>query len=538
MRKSATELIKQFASICEALPPDALKAIDQELHDTFGHLPWVPLPGPQRQAVETEADELFFGGQAGGSKTDLLIGLSLTRHKRALILRRTNKEAIKLNERLIEILGSRDGFNGHDGTWHLPDGRIIDIGGCQLEDDKQKFKGSPHDGIFWDEVSDFSETQFRFVNAWNRSTDPEQRCRIVAAGNPPTQPSGLWVLKYWGPWLDKTHPNPAKPGELRWFTTIAGKDHEVEGPGPHNVDGEWIRARSRTFIPSSLADNAFLAGTGYDAVLAALPPELRAAYRDGNFDASVRDDDYQLLPTAWILAAQERWRKSGGRPPAGTRMTAIAADIAQGGGDQTVLAPRYDYWYAPLVVVDGSETPMGSDVAGLIVKHRRDGASIICDVGGGYAGGTLQVLKDNGFDAIGFNGAAAGPGRTNDAAKLSFGNKRALAYWRFREALDPDQPGGSPVALPDDPALRADLAASHWKMTTRGILIESKEDIKKRIGRSPDRGDAVVMCWDSGQSTMRDAIRSRSSSNHRDRPKFANLGYGDVKAKNRRRRGQ
>src|SRR4051794_32927995 len=61
--------------------------------------------------------------------------------------------------------------------------------------------------------------------------------------------------KYWGPWLDTTHPNPAKPGELRWFTTVAGEDREVDGPGPHIIDGEAVHARSRTFIRATLSGN-------------------------------------------------------------------------------------------------------------------------------------------------------------------------------------------------------------------------------------------------------------------------------------------
>jgi hypothetical protein len=79
------------------------------------------------------------------------------------------------------------------------------------------------------------------------------------ASNPPTTAEGLWVVKYWGPWLDITHPNPAKPGELRWFTTVAGEDREVAGPGPHLIYGEPIYARSRTFIRATLSDNPDLA---------------------------------------------------------------------------------------------------------------------------------------------------------------------------------------------------------------------------------------------------------------------------------------
>jgi hypothetical protein len=39
----------------------------------------------------------------------------------------------------------------------------------------------------------------------------------------------------------------------------------------------------------------------------------------------------------------------------------------------------------------------------------------------------------------------------------------------------------------------ADLVAPQWKITASGIQIESKDDIKKRLARSPDCGDAVVL---------------------------------------------
>jgi hypothetical protein len=41
------------------------------------------------------------------------------------------------------------------------------------------------------------------------------------------------------------------------------------------------------------------------------------------------------------------------------------------------------------------------------------------------------------------------------------------------------------IALPPDGELRADLAAPTYEATARGILIEEKDKIRKRIGRSP-----------------------------------------------------
>src|SRR5262245_1750641 len=185
-------LLDEILSRVAALPDKQRTAFAKHVDKAVPEV-WVPWPGKQTAAYLCEADELFFGGAAGGGKTDLLFGLALTAHERSLILRRTNKESSKLAERLAEILGTRDGWNGQEDVWRLKDGRLIDIGGIQLEDDKQKYKGSPHDLICFDEVGDFTESQFRFVNIWCRSANAKQRCRIVAAGNPPTRAEGLWI---------------------------------------------------------------------------------------------------------------------------------------------------------------------------------------------------------------------------------------------------------------------------------------------------------------------------------------------------------
>ncbi len=495
--------------------------IKDALTVTAGQL-WIPNPGPQTDAYYSEADDLFYGGQAGGGKSALICGLSLTAHKRSLVLRRTNKEANKFVDEYEEIIGHRDGYNSQKSTWRL-DGKIIDLGGCQHEDDKQGYKGVPRDFYGFDEISDFTESQFRFIKGWNRSTDPDQRCRVVCAGNPPTTPEGLWVFTYWAPWLDETYPNPARPGELRWFTTINGVDTEVDGPGPHLIDGEWLKARSRTFIPAALSDNPDLARTDYGSVLAALPSELREAYKDGKFKSSFRDDEFQVIPTDWILAAQARWTE---QPPEKSTMSAIGVDVAQGGSDQTTLAPRYGDWYGQVQLKPGIETPKAADVISFIMLHRRDNAIPIVDVGGGYGGEVVVQANDNGMNAVAFNGAKQGVGRTA-CRQFGFANKRAEAHWRFREALDPSQDFGSPIALPPDPILRADLAAPRWKRRGTNIIIEEKEEIKKRIGRSPDRGDAVIMAYSEGNKALAKGLNQLRGGS-RQKPKV-NLGYTHMK---------
>jgi hypothetical protein len=486
------------------------------------HILWTPNDGPQRDACECEADELFYGGQAGGGKTELGLGLALTVHKRSLILRRINKDAVKLAERVAEILGHRTGYNGQLQRWKLRN-RMIVFSGCEHEDDKQRFKGNPYDLIYFDEGTDFLVSQYRFIIGWNRSADEKQRCRVVVGSNPPTTAEGLWVIRHWSPWLDPMHPCPAHPGELRWFTTGPdGSDIEVVDRGPHLVNGENVLARSRTYIPARLADNPDLYRTGYAAVLAGLPEELRRAYRDGNFAAGLKDDDFQVIPTAWIEAAQRRWRADAGR---GIAMTAIGLDVAQGGTDYTVLAARHGTWYAPLVRKPGQETRDGSAVAAAVVALRRDLCAVVVDVDGGWGGDTVSRLKDNGIPVVGFRGAGRSNAKTRDR-QLGFYNKRAEAWWRMREELDPGQDGGSMLALPPDASVKADLAAPRWELTARGIKIEDKNQIRKRLGRSPDEGDAIVMCLSEGGRAAAAELRRRQRAA---RPERANVGYAHLK---------
>lgn len=515
-------LLQEIADLLGELPADQRQAvIDDALAGSAGRA-WVPNPGPQTDAYFCEADELFYGGQAGGGKSDLLIGLGLTTQADSLILRRVNDDAKELAERGREIAGRRGSFNGQNWTLRLGRRRIR-FGGCKDEKDKERYKGRAKDFYGFDEIGDFSRTQYKFITAWNRSAKSGQRCRVVCTGNPPTRPEGLWVLQYWGAWLDPRHPQPAQPGELRWYTTGPdGEDLEVEGRGPHLVNGEQVFARSRTFIPAELADNPDLADTDYRASLDALPPELRAAYRDGNFQAELKDDDYQVIPTAWIEAAMARWTP---QRPVELAMTAMAVDVAPGGIDQMVIAWRYGGWFAPLFARKQVDKD-GRYVAGLVTQHRRDACPVVVDVGGGWGADAVIALKDNGIAVSAFNGVNASNAIIR-GGKLSLRNKRAESIWRFREALDPNQEGGSAIALPRDAELKADLASYRWNLNASGILIEDKDEIRKRIGRSPDKGDAVTMCLSEGNAAVRRSMRAAGLGGGL--PSRANVGYAKLK---------
>lgn len=461
---------------------------------------WCPQEGPQSEAYFCPADIIYYGGQAGGGKTDLLIGLAINEHTSSLILRRYNKDARGLYKRTCEIIRAKeDDISGNKQTLELEfNNRDITFGGVQFEEDRERYKGVPHDLVGFDEISDFTRSQFEFIIGWNRSAKPNQRCRVVCTGNPPTTAEGRWVLDYFAAWLDPKYPNPAKSGEIRWFIKDErGRDVEVPAAGMYTPEGAKapVKAVSRTFIRARLEDNKYLAATDYGARLDAMPVELRAAYRDGRFDLLMEDAERQIIPTNWVLAAVERWKKG---KPEDMPMCAMGVDIAQGGQDNTTLAMRYDSYFEILTKA-GKDTPTGREVAALILLNRRNNAPVTIDMGGGYGGSTMMLLEESSVPTHAFKGATSSTARTIDGS-FGFYNKRSEALWRFREALDPEN--GSTIALPDDNGLIADLCAPTFTISNQGIKAETKDEIKKRLGRSPDKGDAIIMAWQNGMKMV------------------------------------
>lgn len=466
---------------------------------------FVPAPGPQTMAYYSKADLLLFGGMAAGGKSALGIGLALTAHQRSLIMRPQYTELTDLIDKTLKFYGSRDGFNGSSPpSLKTPNGRFLQFGACANPGDEFAWQGQGHDLKFFDEVVNFRENQVRFIMTWNRTDIPKQRVRTLFASNPPVNTQGDWIIGMFRPWLDITHHNPAKDGELRWFITDKdGNDVEVENSNPiedgYNNDGtqRYRIPKSRTFIRSSIDDNPYIS-PDYKATLDAMKEPFRSALRDGNFMMARKDEDNQLIPTAWIREAQARWAP---QPPQGVPMCAIGVDPAAGGPDETVLAPRYDGYFPHLIVIPGSETPYPQDVASKVVRYRKDQAVPVVDCGGGYGGGVVKQLEDNGISTRAHKGASGSNKRTKDRMH-PFANKRAEVYYRFMEALDPSQDGGSSIALPPDAKLMSDLCSIRFSITSRGIVLESKDEVKKRLGRSPDRGDAVVLAWSDGPTVM------------------------------------
>lgn len=471
---------------------------------------WKPLPGPQTLAYESQADIIGFGGAAGGGKTDLACGKALTQHRKVMLLRREGTQLTGIVDRFTELLGTDQGYNSTKGIWRTKrrDGVVLQLefGSTPHLGDETKYQGRPHDLLVFDEASNFLEHHVRFLLGWLRSTVPGQKCQALLTFNPPTSSDGRWIIDFFAPWLDPQFPGPkAQPGEIRYAAMLPDangkvRDVWVDRPDPFVlIDGvrvydfnpanhkpqDIITPKGRTFVPSRISDNPYLASTGYMSTLQALPEPLRSQMLYGDFQAGIKDDPWQVIPTAWVQIAQARWKKPDKLEP----MDSMGIDVARGGDDDTVISRRHGAWYDELVCVPGSNTPNGPAVAGLAISNQRDGAPMHIDIIG-VGSSPYDFLNQANLPVYGINVAESSAAR-DKSGRLGFFNLRSELWWKMREELDPANNTG--IALPPDSELLKDLTTPRWQLSGAAIKVESRDDIVKRIGRSPDRASALIL---------------------------------------------
>jgi phage terminase large subunit len=167
----------------------------------------------------------------------------------------------------------------------------------------------------------------------------------------------------------------------------------------------------------------------------------------------------------------------------------VACDVARFGSDETVIATRQGprvriarhYVGRDTMRTVGEVTAAARAFAAETRTPKEFVLLVVDDPGVG--GGVTDRLRELGeFQVYAFNGAAAA--RTGD-----YPNRRSEAWFAFAEQL-PE------IDLDDDEQLAADLVAPKYKLDSRTRrVVEAKADTKKRLGRSPDRADAVLLAF-------------------------------------------
>lgn len=474
---------------------DYVKYLTDEEKEEFYKLlsflsPWEPDPRnkPQCAAYKSEAAEVLYGGAGGGGKTAVILGIARTKHTRSLILRRTFP---KLERSVIadalKFMGGKYNQAKHVivvGDKTIEFGHMERIGSPEVQGDEANYSSAQYDYIAFDQLEEFTEYAYMFMFSRLRSAKPGQKTQIFSSANWVGENID-WIIKRWAAWIGD---NPsAKPGELRWYYRFKGDKIERETDSGEKIWDEgaqdWIIPTSRTFFPARLIDNPYI-GEDYKAKLQMLSEPLRSALLYGDVNATRKDGAYQLIPRAWVRAAMERWSPNGKDEKA---VPIIGVDVARGGDDNTVFAPRYGNWYNQLLVYPGKDTPDGQSVAALALQLDAEGVYNVDVIGVGSS--AYDLIKEKKVaNPVNFG---AGSDQTDNSGLFTFANERAAQYWKFKEALDPSIE--NPISLPPDEELEADLCAMIWVPEGKKIRMKSKEEIKLVLGRSPDKGDAVVL---------------------------------------------
>ncbi len=251
-----------------------------------------------------------------------------------------------------------------------------------------------------------------------------------------------------------------KPGYEDWHPIHVTKDQAVNAG---RVTQEWVDQRVKQW--------------GVDSQL----------YRSHVLAEFAGEED-GVIPLAWVEAAIERGRNLDRK----VRPERFGVDVADTGDDQSVIAWR-DHWDCYKLEIF---PPAEADVlllAERVINRAVKGSTVVVDSIGVGAGTYRALARAKDINAVSFV-AGAKTNRRDSSGEMKFANKRSGAWWNLRELLHPES--GEPVSLPDDPQLLGDLTAPRWREVAGGkIQIEAKIDIKKRLGRSTDVGDAVVMVF-------------------------------------------
>lgn len=445
-------------------------------------------------------DHLYLAGEecVPTHNSDLLLGLAATHFRKSRIMRAEFPQLDAMIERGDLLFPSRF-IGGHKKRW-LFNGRSIALRSMPNPNDWKKYQGQPVEFLGIDEAAEFPEAPIRNVTGWLRSAEGIKTL-VVYTTNPPTTPEGDWIIRTFAPWIDPQHPNPAEDGEIRWFAHIKDKSgsdiiRELTHGEPFvdEVSGRTIYPISRTFIHASRYDNPYL-DEEYERRLQNLDEPLRTILMDGDFTVGMQDDLWQVIPTNWVLAAQERWRKT---PKPDVALRAIGVDVAHGGADDSVIMKLYGVWFDNPLVYPGTSTPDGSTLAKL-VENAWDGKAPIAVDAVGYGASATHIMQLNDLKPIPIN-FGAGSARRDKTGRFQFFNQRAECWWAFRDALDPAS--GENICLPPSRKLRADLCAPRYKQVRGKIQLEEKVKIKERLGRSPDEGDTAVLTWRAAQRML------------------------------------
>lgn len=221
--------------------------------------------------------EAFYGGSAGGGKSQALLMAALqdvdVPGYSAILFRKTYKD-LSLPEALIsrsqEWLSNTDAhWDGQNHKWTFPSGATLSFGHMDHEKAKFSYQSAAFQFIGFDEVTQFTESQYKYLfTRLRRLQGKDLDLRVRCAANP----DGIGFE-----WVKRRFVNPGHP--------------------------------DRPYIPSRLSDNPHLDQESYKESLNELDPVTRARYLDGDWEVRPEGKKFKREWFEIVPQAPRRWAK-------------------------------------------------------------------------------------------------------------------------------------------------------------------------------------------------------------------------------------
>lgn len=433
--------------------------------------------------------EIFMGGQAGPGKSWTLVTMDLGDllkypTLRVLILRRQATNLGDLIDKTMQIYplfgarfsGADSMYRGHP-TWTFPNGAKVIFGSCKDENDKYDYQGWEMPRIRIDELCQFTESQYLYLFSRLRGA-----AGIIANMASTGNPQGVGML-----WVMRRFVSRLMPLEIKYFKRENDVDIETT---EDDSDG-----MSRIWIPGTRAQNTFVS-RDYIRALKQLPESDRRALELGLWEIPMAEQ--QLVDPRWVDRAMsgEVVKAMGFYATA----WALGCDYANTGKDKSKVYYFLGNKLVEIRTEDYSKADIFARWAALEIK---------------------RLGRENTWFGIDANGVGSGPadnleGQEGMADRLirilykdqnykparkgiwEFANLRSQMHWQFRIDLEDGKIDLSWLAAANCSFNRVQYLLeemyAHCFFVRSGMLyITSKDDVKKKINRSPDDYDALVI---------------------------------------------
>lgn len=160
---------------------------------------WRPNPGPQTEAFQYGfVDEILYGGAKGGGKTDWLLfdflkpEYTCNPNYRGIIFRRTYPRLREIIDRSHKWFASQAHYNKNERFWEWPSGIKLFFAHCQYEESKYDYQGHEYHYQGFDQLEEFTKSQYEFLKIQTRTSDKTIKIRFRATANPGNI-GHLWV---------------------------------------------------------------------------------------------------------------------------------------------------------------------------------------------------------------------------------------------------------------------------------------------------------------------------------------------------------